>query len=103
MLEVKVLADGREIVDLRVTLDQEKADNEDLRTEIEELKHDLRKYEPSDAMMIKLLGLNEAIREAAGLMEKLKAGHHAMGPEMEAWLSLPVVKAAQKFVREVGR
>jgi chromosome segregation ATPase len=88
-------------------LAQERADNEDLRTEIAELKHELRKYEPSDAMMIKLLGLNEAIREAA---ELIKECCNSMGFEdthlwapAQAWLDLPVVKAAQKFVREVGR
>jgi hypothetical protein len=71
----------------------------DLEAEVAQLKAELRQYEPSDGMMIVLLGLNEAIREAAWLL-------HASGsvkrdtPEhidaIEAWRRLPVVTRAVK-------
>jgi hypothetical protein len=83
---------------------QEKVDNEDLRIELAELKHELRKYEPSDAMMIQLLGLNECIREAAPVVEmfeQLLADRVLSegGPiltQVRTWLALPAVKAATK-------
>jgi hypothetical protein len=73
---------------------------EELELEVAELKAELRKYEPSDGVMIQLLGLNECIREAAELLDDVlfEKGCSA-DPKLTAWMSLPAVAAARKFVR----
>jgi hypothetical protein len=73
----------------------------ELQTEVQQLKHELRKYEPSDAMMIQLLGLNETIREAAALLTKAWDVEEQDGDAFErwrerkkAWLASPIVQRA---------
>ena len=72
----------------------------ELEIEVQQLKHELRRYEPSDAVMIQLLGLNETIREAARLLADVQYEQGcASEPAITAWLALPVVQRARKFVR----
>lgn len=87
----------------------------DLQREVAELKHELRKYEPSDAMMYRLLELHECIREAAALLTK---GWDIEEPDggdsferwrerKKTWLASPTVQRATgspmaRAVREEG-
>lgn len=71
-------------------------DYEELERERDELKAELRKYEPSDGVMQQLLALNEAIAEAAKLFQALVEHKIVFHDKFKAWLALPVVKAARK-------
>jgi hypothetical protein len=79
----------------------------ELETEIQQLKAELRQYQPSDGMMYKLLGLNDVIREAAELLQFIVAdGNNAVEAglvspmtehvegQIDAWLKHPTVVRA---------
>jgi hypothetical protein len=71
----------------------------ELETEIQQLKAELRKYQPSDGMMYKLLGLNDAIREAARLLYDSGRVQRDMPEHLDAvdeWLKHPTVDRAVK-------
>ncbi len=88
---------SRALMEANQLFAQEKADNEDLRVEIAELKGELRKYEPSDAMMYRLLELNDCIREAARLIDAAAGApgeHNVPWDEMRAWLATGTVQRA---------
>ncbi len=70
---------------------------EELEAEVQPLKAELRKYQPSDAMMVKLLGLNDVIREAERLLRVAGTVTRDM-PDfidaVDAWLQHPTVVRA---------
>lgn len=78
--------------------------NSQLHVDLDELRAELRKYEPSDGVMHRELAFIEAIREAAGLLVNLTAFAHqfpgstpeAIRTGAKAWLALPVVKAVKR-------
>lgn len=75
----------------------------ELQTEVQQLKHELRKYEPSDAMMVVLLQRDDCIREAARLLRPLEtafrrtpvSGADSIAAQaVSAWLAHPTVQRA---------
>lgn len=70
----------------------------ELETEVLQLKAELRQYQPSDGMMVKLLGLNDVIREAARIFELLKLGKPGFAQitlaDLHNWLEHPTVVRA---------
>jgi hypothetical protein len=66
---------------------------------IRELEAELRQYQPSDGMMVKLLGLDDVIREAARLLFDSGSVKRDM-PEhldaVDAWMCHPTVDRAVK-------
>lgn len=57
---------------------------------------ELRKYVPSDGVMLQLLAFIEAIAEAATVFEALKAETMIGLDDVNRWLSLPAVAQARK-------
>ncbi len=76
-------------------------DYDALALERDELKAELRKYEPSDGMMHKLLGLYGAIDDAAKLFEAdantVQKDWRAYQARIDAWLKLHDVRAARSI------
>jgi archaellum component FlaC len=70
---------------------------EELETEVQQLKAELRKYEPSDSMMIVLLQRDDVIREAERLLRVAGTVTRDM-PDfidaVDAWLKHPTVVRA---------
>lgn len=67
-----------------------------IEREVAELKAELRKYEPSDGVMFKLIALQQTIADAAELFETTKATRHHDQERIQAWLARPGVQATRK-------
>jgi hypothetical protein len=72
---------------------------DELELERDQLKAELRKYEPSDGVMHQLLAYYDAISEAADIMAAIKTETGFGLDQVDRWLTLPAVTQARKALR----
>jgi hypothetical protein len=87
-----MVAAGKRISELEVANAALTEENDRLVAEVAQLRAELRRYEPSDAVMFQLQARDDAIRYVYDLLDNMMGSDDM--PDVQDWMSWPVVAAA---------